>query len=45
MVVADRFTVKVTGAAANIDALKNAAASVDTNGLAALKNEGVQANN
>jgi hypothetical protein len=45
VVVADRFTVKVSGAANNIDALKNAAASVDTNGLAALKNEGVQANN
>jgi hypothetical protein len=44
VVIADRFTVKVSGAAANIDALKTAAASVDTNGLAALKNEGVQAN-
>jgi hypothetical protein len=36
--------VKVSGAAASIEALKSAAASVDTNGLAALKNEGVQAN-
>jgi hypothetical protein len=44
IVIANRFTVKVSGAAANIDALKSAAASVDTNGLAALKNEGVQAN-
>ncbi|MGA2562391.1 MAG: Yip1 family protein [Steroidobacteraceae bacterium] len=44
VVIADRFTVKVSGSAPNIDALKQAAASVDTNGLAALKNEGVQAN-
>jgi hypothetical protein len=44
VVIADRFTVKVSGSAPNIDVLKQAAASVDTNGLAALKNEGVQAN-
>jgi Yip1 domain len=44
VVIADRFTVKVSGAAPNIDVLKRAAADVDTSGLAALKNEGVQAN-
>jgi len=44
VVIADRFTVKVSGVAANIDALKSAAASVDMSGLEALKNEGVQAN-
>jgi len=44
VVIADRFTVKVSGSAPSIDVLKQAAASVDTSGLAALKNEGVQAN-
>jgi hypothetical protein len=44
IVIANRFTVKVSGSAANIDVLKSAVASVNTNGLAALKNEGVQPN-
>ena len=44
IVVADRFTVQVSGSAASIDDLKRAAASVDVSGLAALKGEGVQPN-
>jgi hypothetical protein len=43
-VVADRFSVKVSGTAANIDELKAAVGSIDLSGLAALKNEGVQNN-
>ena len=43
-VIADRFMVKVEGNAPNIDALKSALGGVDVAGLAALKNEGVQAN-
>jgi hypothetical protein len=43
-VVADRSMVKVEGNAANIDGLKSALSSVDVAGLAALKDEGVQAN-
>ena len=43
-VVADRFMVKVEGNAANIDGLKSALNGVDVAGLAALKDEGVQAN-
>jgi hypothetical protein len=43
-VVAERFTVKVSGNAANIDELKAAVGSLDLSGLAALKNEGVQSN-
>ena len=44
VVIADRFTVKVSGSAPSIDILKHAVATIDTGGLAALKNEGVQAN-
>ena len=40
-ILADRFSVKVSGEAANIDALKEAVRSVDLAGLAALKDEGV----
>lgn len=39
--VADRFSVKVTGKAADIDGLKNVAQSIDLAGLEALKNEGI----
>jgi len=42
VVVADRFTVQVSGNAASIDDLKRAASSIDMGGLAALKGEGVQ---
>jgi Yip1 domain len=42
--VADRFSVKVSGQATDIDVLKRAAASINTSGLAALKNSGVAAN-
>lgn len=44
VVVGDRFTVRVSGNAANVDELKAAVAGVDLAGLAALKNQGVQAN-
>lgn len=44
VVVADRFSVDVSGNASSIDELKAAAASVDASGLAALKNEGVSSN-
>jgi hypothetical protein len=44
VVIADRFTVKVSGSAPSIDILKHAVATIDTGGLAALRNEGVQAN-
>jgi hypothetical protein len=44
VVIADRFSVAVTGNAASIDELKQAAASIDVSGLAALKNDGVSAN-
>jgi hypothetical protein len=43
-IVADRFSVQVSGNAASIDELKTAVASLDLSGLAALKNEGVQSN-
>jgi len=43
VVVADRFTVQVSGHAASVDDLKRAASSIDVGGLAALKGEGVQA--
>jgi hypothetical protein len=43
-VVADRFSVNVSGNASSIDELKAAVAGVDLSGLAALKNEGVQSN-
>jgi hypothetical protein len=42
--IADRFSVKVSGQASDISDLKRAAASVNTSGLAALKNSGVAAN-
>lgn len=40
LVVADRFLVKVEGSGVEMDALKQAAASVDLSGLAALKDQG-----
>ncbi len=40
-VLGARFTVKVSGGAADINALKEAAGSIDLQGLAALKDEGV----
>ena len=44
IVVGDRFSIKVSGSAASIGELKAAVGSIDASGLAALKNEGVQAN-
>ena len=44
VVVADRFSVVVTGSAPSIDDLKAAVGSVNVGGLAALKNEGVSSN-
>ena len=44
VVVADRFSIDVSGSASSINDLKAAAASVDASGLAALKNEGVSSN-
>jgi hypothetical protein len=44
VIVGDRFSVTVSGRAANIDELKGAVASINLAGLAALKNEGVQSN-
>jgi hypothetical protein len=44
VIVADRFSVKVSGQAANVDELKSALSGVDLAALAAMKNEGVQAN-
>jgi Yip1 domain len=44
VIVADRFSVKVSGSAASVDELKAAVASINLSGLAALKNEGVQSN-
>jgi hypothetical protein len=44
VVVADRFTIQVSGNAGSIDELKRAAAGVNASGLAALKSEGVQSN-
>lgn len=41
IIVGERFTVKVSGGAADINALKDAAGSIDLQGLAALKDEGV----
>jgi len=43
-VIGDRFTVAVSGNAANIDELKGAVSSVDLSGLESLKKEGVQNN-
>jgi Yip1 domain len=42
--IADRFSVKVSGQASDISDLKRAAASINTSGLAALKNSGAAAN-
>ena len=42
--VADRFSVKVSGQASDIADLKRAAATINTSGLAVLKNSGVAAN-
>jgi hypothetical protein len=42
VVVGDRFTVKVEGAAGSIDELRGAAEQLDLNGLAALRTEGVK---
>ena len=42
--IADRFSVRVSGQASDIDVLKRAAASINTSGLAALKDSGVAAN-
>lgn len=44
VVVADRFSVNVSGNAANIDELKAAVGSINLSGLESLKNDGVQAN-
>ena len=44
VIVADRFSVTVSGNAANIDELKGAVGTVDLAALAALKNEGVPPN-
>ena len=41
VVVADRFTVKVSGDAKRIDDLKDAVNEIDLAGLQALKDEGV----
>ena len=42
--IADRFSVKVSGQASDINDLKRAAATINTSGLAALRNSGVAAN-
>jgi Yip1 domain len=42
--IAERFSVKVYGQASDIDDLKRAAATINTSGLAVLKNSGVAAN-
>ena len=42
IIVGDRFSVKVSGSTADISALKDAAGSIDLDGLAALKDEGVK---
>ena len=44
VIVGDRFSVTVSGNAANIDELKSAVSNVNLSALAALKNEGVQPN-
>lgn len=41
-IVAERFSVKITGSAENIGTLKDALGSIDIAGLAALKDEGVK---
>jgi len=42
--IAERFSVRVSGQASGIDDLKRAAATIDTSGLAGLKNSGAAAN-
>jgi hypothetical protein len=42
-IVADRFSVKVSGQASDISDLKRAAANINMGGLEALKNSGVSA--
>jgi hypothetical protein len=42
IIVGDRFSVKVSGSTTDISALKNAAGSINLDGLAALKDEGVK---
>jgi Yip1 domain len=44
VIVGDRFSVKVSGSAANIGELKSDVVSLNLSGLAALKGEGVQSN-
>jgi len=44
VVLAERFTVKVSGQAADMDELKSAISDVDLSGLEALRNEGVKTN-
>jgi hypothetical protein len=44
VVIGDRFTVAVSGSAANIGELKGAVSSIDLSGLESLKKEGVQTN-
>ena len=44
VVLADRFTVKVSGEADDVDALKDAVEQLDLRSLESLKNEGVKAN-
>jgi hypothetical protein len=44
VVIAERFSVVVSGNAASIDDLKRAASSVNASGLAALRNDGVATN-
>jgi hypothetical protein len=44
IVVADRFSVVVSGSAPSIDDLKSAVTSINVGGLAALKDEGVSSN-
>jgi hypothetical protein len=44
VIVGDRFSVTVSGKAANVDELKAAVSNINLSGLAALKNEGVQPN-
>lgn len=44
VIVADRFSVKVSGNGASIGELKSALSSLNLSGLAALKSEGVQSN-
>jgi hypothetical protein len=42
VIVGERFSVKISGEAPNIDELRSAVSSLDLAGLEALKNEGVK---